>query len=434
MGYTNANREQAKILSKRYSEIDTKYRNKTFGVKDFIREFDNCIQPASFPQYLKKFVRTNYGSRLKGKETENYVDFLKAEFERNGVKKGSFDGGTTVRGAIESWLQESDNDDGNKVKRDSILLLSLGLKLSVDQMTEMFNKGIRQTGINPHNPREAICYYCLNCSFDYPYEKYCELWEKYMHSNPGGKYEQTEYTADIYTRLSEIKTDDELLGFLAETCSQEKCAKFSKTAREEYLKLFDRVKVPAVVIYNKEIIERQKALGEKTSSDGWPPEKMTPNALQKLLYNGSLDDNNNVLSNYHVLNNAKKFACIHFRKDDYAKIKNNTKTVTRYDLITMSFLLHACTAKADPSAWKQTHEYKKEPNVEKKNVICEKFENDTNAILEKCKFMKLYEGSPYESFLILCMLTGDPFQTYTDLMSNSYNSRSRKSVKKSKER
>ena len=125
MGYTNANREQAKILSKRYSEIDTKYRNKTFGVKDFIRELDNCIKPASFPQYLKKFVRTNYGSRLKGKETENYVDFLKAEFERNGVKKGSFDGGTTVRGAIESWLQESDNDDGNKVKRDSILLLSL---------------------------------------------------------------------------------------------------------------------------------------------------------------------------------------------------------------------------------------------------------------------------------------------------------------------
>ena len=55
---------------------------------------------------------------------------------------------------------------------------------------------------------------------------------------------------------------------------------------------------------------------------------------------------------------------------------------------------------------------------------CERFKrfvDSTNDILKRCGMLELYPVNPFESFLLLCLLSDEPFDLYTDVMEYSYN-------------
>lgn len=77
---------------------------------------------------------------------------------------------------------------------------------------------------------------------------------------------------------------------------------------------------------------------------------------------------------------------------------------TRYDLMTLRFLCLAVNPEQQEDVKTRYNGY-----VE-----------DMNHILTDCGFQEIYLADPYESFLLMCVLSSDPLGTYADVIELSY--------------
>ena len=78
--------------------------------------------------------------------------------------------------------------------------------------------------------------------------------------------------------------------------------------------------------------------------------------------------------------------------------------ITRYDLITLSFLTFARTIDTYDSRLKRYSA----------------FIDSTNNVLEESDMGPIYPVNPYESFIMMCILSDDPIGTFSDVWELSY--------------
>ena len=133
-------------------------------------------------------------------------------------------------------------------------------------------------------------------------------------------------------------------------------------------------------------------------------EEVTPADLEAVLYEGvPRDTNDNLLplkesALYEVFGDRRLT-----RKRIRSLLRKET-AVDRSDLITLNFFL-----------WSR-----KEPEEAQFKKRYSHFAEDTNRLLNQSGFDELYAALPYESFLMMCMLSDDPMDTYTEVWERSY--------------
>ena len=76
----------------------------------------------------------------------------------------------------------------------------------------------------------------------------------------------------------------------------------------------------------------------------------------------------------------------------------------RFDLITLNFLIFSLRVE-------------EEPNPQKRYM---RFIQSTNRILADCFMGPVYVTNPYECFVLMCMLSISPLETYNDVIEKSY--------------
>ena len=74
-------------------------------------------------------------------------------------------------------------------------------------------------------------------------------------------------------------------------------------------------------------------------------------------------------------------------------------------MITLNFLIYAEQADSIPNAKKRYSQ----------------FIESTNQILHSCSMGPLYVTNPYECFVLMCILSVSPLETYADVMEMSYS-------------
>ena len=84
-------------------------------------------------------------------------------------------------------------------------------------------------------------------------------------------------------------------------------------------------------------------------------------------------------------------------------INNNKVDVDRFDIITLSFFVFAM----DEEISNQKRYFN--------------FVTETNKILGECNMGKLYIANPYESFLLMCILSDYPMGAYSDVLELSFD-------------
>ena len=85
--------------------------------------------------------------------------------------------------------------------------------------------------------------------------------------------------------------------------------------------------------------------------------------------------------------------------------------VERYDLITLLFVIYAYAH--------NTEEYEIAPETDPKD-LCMRFTEEANRILTQCGMIHLYPVNPYESFILLCLLSEDPWESFCETWTQSY--------------
>ena len=114
--------------------------------------------------------------------------------------------------------------------------------------------------------------------------------------------------------------------------------------------------------------------------------------------------------------------------------------VERYDLITLLFFIHAyqieveeasssdADRKSRESAAASSDDAQKISELEKivspDSVIMKRFEQFTKEAdntLAECGMIRLYPVNPYESFVMLCILSKNPLDSFSDVWYQSYH-------------
>ena len=241
---------------------------------------------------------------------------------------------------------------------------------------------------------EVICRYCYTNRLGY-YD-FCELMAEYSELEPClhscGNIE-ADMTGELFVSVQELETKKDLMRYLASLKDAGGVSKFSRTLKRKFIELYN---------------ETRRLIAEEQGHSDF--DSVTPTDVERTIFAG-------VPINEKNLNLIKEAECelddMYGKRLSRARIgrilgRNRYGTqeteVNRYDLITLNFFI--CSQQIDAYQSVQAR--------------FNAFYEGTNLILRECFMHELIIQNPYENFILSCMLSEDPLDTFESVWEQSY--------------
>jgi hypothetical protein len=335
----------------------------------------------TFGLYLKRLINSREGiSWDEEQPLSYYLDLIIYEFKSRGVPI-SFDpkSSTSMKAAVKNWLTR------RTVSRNTIFLLGFGLQLEPEEVNLLLTKGICEQEINVKDPFEVICWYCYRFKKDFSFfEVLMEKYQQLPSVTPQSETFSLDATVNIRNSMYEIDNPQDLLSHLATLKTSTNIARISRTATKYFIEMYDEI---AKNIAREERIAKEQVTDEK---------------IQDLLYEagiGKTEQNNLLPENVSALHEV--FSAKRLNRQRIGKIRSGKEQATRYDLITMNFVLYTY-------------------NTFVRNINCyNSFIEKTNEMLDNCALQKITIQNPYEFFILACLRTNDPMGIFWDVWERS---------------
>ena len=134
-----------------------------------------------------------------------------------------------------------------------------------------------------------------------------------------------------------------------------------------------------------------------------PQEDISPADVEKVLCSGipTTSSGNMMKMSASIL--SKQFDQKRMTRQRIAGILAGKTRVERFDLVTLLFLRYAEEVEPDWPAERYM-----------------RFIDEINEILGRCGMMDIYPVNPYESFILMCLLTDYPLAAYAEVWEQSY--------------
>lgn len=379
----------------------------------------------SFGDYLKRYIY------LKAELTEpfsevplkEYQDIIRSAFLDNHTPS-SFTQTTAKLSALsKNWLTQQ------TVKRNVVFLLGFGLNMSAEDVNEFLTKALREQEINPKDPFEVICRYCYIKRYNYL--KFKQLWEIYENT-PANSLDMGriygERTVGMLNIANSIHDDAALIAHAAKLKVNESTSAMSFTAKQFFDTLYNEAKDLIAELYNsyedekhsealRDYIdklsrndrlfdcEKQKRIEQfRSKKKVFVRDDITESDIEHIICAAIPKDRHGNLTPGKASKLNEQFLGKRFSRQRIGDILSGAAQVTRFDLITLNFFVFS-----------QKLELYPEPKT--RFML---FYDSMNEILEKCFLGKLYIQNPYESFVLMCILSDDPLGTYADVWELSY--------------
>ena len=393
---------------------------------DFDKIYDllkNKMQIVPFCDYLKRYIyeKAEMSGDYLAIPTGNYQEIICAEFTDRQTPCSFTPTSTRLRNAAKNWLEQQTTN------RNVVLLLGFGLGMSVDDVNTILTKVLQEGELNAKDPFESICRYCY--SHGLGYIKFTDLWEKYQRIPvTGGNGELLlDSTARFRTELSEISDEKELLAYLSSLPVVKGARRQSVSARRHFDRLYadtqalvariltetdmDSARMSAERTEEKlsredrlyDFEKLQKIRNEKGNYTVYTAENITPADIENVLLSAVPKDKNGNMISMKGSALEKQFYGKRLTRQRLADILSGSIPISRYDLLTLHFFVFSQTCR------------------ERIKERYTGFIRSANRMLEDCGLGKIYVANPYECFLLICLLTEDPFGTYADVWELSYS-------------
>ena len=398
----------------------------------------NTMEMVSFKDYLKRYIYLNTGmdsTEMNGERKAEvqaafrdipdsyYKDRLKFYFEENRAPH-SLEPTTKKWDAIlKSWLTQ------DSVKRSTVFLLGFGLQMPAEDVSEFLTKVLREEDFRDTDPEEVIYRYCFENAL--PYDSAKKLMDQYMSSQaegqgdrpvpkkhnggkrPGllekivGKNERRKksaedeegyvlhHAADGNGRIT-FHDEQELLRYLQDLKRVGLQDDRNMRAYDQFEQLVLRAKGIIADIYQK----------DEEGDNGkmrWTAEDITAGDLERIICNGIPLTKNGNLQKMSASLLSKHFRQKRITRQRIGSLLAHEALVDRFDLITLLFFIYS------------QEQMDLEPEKRYHNYI-----NEINEILQTCGMMDLYPVNPYETFILMCLLSEYPLGTYSDIWEMSY--------------
>ena len=331
---------------------------------------------------------------------------------------------------LKRWLR------GDNVKRSTIFLLGFGLNMTDQEVSMFLTKVLKEQDFQFEDPSETIYWHCFHCGL--PYSRAVSLLKEYENIDAPGNpefWEKVRGSLPVY--LSNPEKLREYLCYL-KSCRVDP----QETVFREFQILYERaVNVARTVLHpGKESAERDNShIGASgfesvhAGSSGIESVHAGSSGIESVHVGGSeiesvhaggseienlptgASDIENVLCNGIPKTGAKnlspasksmlrrQFAKKRMSRQHIGRLLRREAPVERFDLISLLFLVYAVAV---------------EPEWPYERYI--RFIDEINDLLKRCRMMELYPVNPYESFVLMCLLTETPLTTYNDVWEMSY--------------
>lgn len=374
-----------------YAAVD----NNNFADKDAELIFETLntkMRFISFSDYLKRYIykRAGLTEPFESVDTSTYQQIIKASFSDNNTPC-SFKPTTAKLSALsKNWLTQ------DAVKRNVVFLLAFGLKMSVKDINMFLTKALCEQGINPKDPFEVICWYCIKNGYScIKFEKLNEIYENLEPKPKEDSLANLDKTVVLSCSMNSLENDRALLEYLATIKGSRKDSVIEQTSYRVFMKLYNEAKKIIARMYND----------SRSSAKICFPEDIGESDFEKIICSSVPKDRygNLTAAGKSALNGL--FQGKRFSRQRLSEILSKEIAVTRFDLITLNFFIYS--QNLDRFA-----------NVRERYT---KFTEDTERILSDCFFNGLIVQNPYECFILMCIVSEDPLGTYADVLEMSYD-------------
>ena len=383
------------------------------------------LKPVDFSFYLKRYIykAAGYQVDFNSVSQDEYLETIAEAFSSKGVPISLKPTSTRPRAAIKNWLTQK------TVSRETIIMLAFGLDMSLEDVNSFLSKALQESSLNPKDPVETICWYCLKNRLGYYHFR--QLLSKYeqLPGTPDQKKSiENTRTQHLRTEVDNICDEKTLLKYLNQLRAINGLSRQSIEARLLFDQLYDEARVMIADLNNsieeeKKEVEISRLKDELSRNDRlydeqkleklrkaaeeqkhWTKEDITPVSFEEVLFSAvPRDRNGNLLPmKGSVLN--EQFRGKRLNRQHIQEILDGTGSINRYDLATMSFFVLSQRKDLADDSIRRYHT----------------FIEYTSEILDRCGMGKLYVANPYEAFLMICMLTDYPLGTYADVWEMSY--------------
>ncbi|MBQ6174493.1 MAG: hypothetical protein IJK28_07700 [Clostridia bacterium] len=389
-----------------YMAVDSEY----FGQMDaelIYESLEKQLEPVPFGDYLKRYLYARAGLTGSYREVplKDYQALIMGSF-RDRLTPPSFTPTTARLSALsKNWLTQQ------TVKRQVVLLLGFGLGMSTADVNDFLHKALHERMLDRGDPTEAICEHCYTAGKGYPaFERLRSVYETLDPKHPPAAQAGEE---DLLRRLCALKgsepgqTDQarkhllrlwaearEMIAGMHNSAGEEACERLTEALRDR-LSRSDRLS-------DQEKLERLRQ--ERTRRHIFTAEEITENDLEQILYAAVPTDRHGNLTPIRDSTLADHFEGKRLSRKRLNDLLHRRSPVDRFDLITLSFFIAA--AKVD-----------EEPNSKKRYI---RYITQTNRILADCGMGPLYVTNPYECFVLMCLLSVSPLETFSEVWEKSY--------------
>lgn len=373
-----------------YNTVDEEKYNEQEAAMIY-KTLDECIKRVSFGDYLKRYIylKAEMTEAFSEVDLSVYQQIIKDSFAESNTPKAFTESTAKLSALSKNWLTQL------SVKRNVIFLLGFGLSMSVDDVNTFLTKAIQEPGINPKNPFEVICWYCYKNHYNYI--KYEKLWDMYIKTSEKNLPIDDIYgscTIGLRSDMQQIKDDTALMIYLTKLKTAENKSKVSVTAKQCFDELYKKGQECIADYYNMDVDNNAE----------YKPEEIGPADFEMVLYSAVPKDH------YGNLTPAKSsrlnglFLGRRLTRQRIHEILCGEEEINRFDLLTLNFLIYS----------------QNEELYDKPQKRYTEFMNSTNQMLLKCFMGTIYIQNPYECFLLMCLLSDDPLETYSEVWELSY--------------
>ena len=411
--------------NKMYNAVDHEYFQE-MDSELIYQSLEKELRPVPFGDYLKRYIYRKAGMEGSFRDVplKDYQTMIIDAFRDNHTPPSFTPTTSRLSALCRSWLIQQ------TVRRQVVLLLGFGLAMSTEDVNAFLYKALHEPVLDTSDPFEMICQYCYD--HGYGYYKFEQLKRIYDQMKPGELEMKLIYENQPAGREESIRStqdDARLMTYLMTLKGSKGTSKAADTAYTVFCTLYDQARDVIAEQYTRESLEenelRVRQLQERLERNDrlydeekqqrlrqaqeagrvWRREDITESDLEHILCSSIPTDR------YGNLTPAKKstlfsqFEGKRFSRKHINEILHRNTPVERFDLITLNFLIHAVQVDQQPNA--------------KKRYI--HLIESTNRLLQSCGMGPLYVTNPYECFILMCILSVSPLETYADVMEMSYD-------------
>ena len=354
----------------------------------------------TFCDHLKRYLYENgHFDKPFGDVTLNeYAEQVIASFKANNTPLSLQPTTRKPMATVKKWLTQS------SVSRSVIFQLGFGLKMKVQEVDAFLKKAISESTFNMADPEEVIYQYCFYNQL--PYSKAISLLE-YYHSieTPAAAGSQAKGFL-----IGKMTSDEELYNYLQFLKNQVRYESKYNKAYDYFDLLLGRVR--SLIASERRFTNAAHVIADiSENTKGLMTSAISNQIVEETIYSGiSYNDDMNLQS---MGDSSLKdvFGRYRLSRSRMNNLQKRKIKVERYDLITLLFVIYAYAH--------DTEEYENSSETDPKD-LCMRFTEEANRILTQCGMIHLYPVNPYESFILLCLLSEDPWESFCETWTQSY--------------